>query len=77
MRFVLETLCIFSIDNLPYSNNRSFPSNMKYLHCNILKPLDFDREIFDVIHMRSLLYHVGVYSCFEVIQGVQHLPLVT
>lgn len=31
---------------------------MKYLFCNVLEPLPFEADSFDVVHLRIVLYHV-------------------
>ncbi|KJA22862.1 hypothetical protein HYPSUDRAFT_108279, partial [Hypholoma sublateritium FD-334 SS-4] len=52
-----EDAQVIAADILP-PPMRLFPPNMSYLYCNILDPLCFDKESFDIIHLRSVLYHL-------------------
>lgn len=52
---------------------RPLPPNLKYQHCDILEPLPFEPDTFDVVHMRLLLYHLPKLQIPSVIERITRI----
>lgn len=48
--------------------DRPLPSNITYLPLDILKPYPLEKETFDLIHLRLLLYHVPVANIADFLE---------
>lgn len=42
--------------------DRQYPSNMTFLNADLTQPLPFEKELFDVVHIRLVLVHVSFSS---------------